>query len=370
MKYIYIFLGTLLISLIVQGSLWRYSPFTDQDIWMQRIAYFAEDSRNNITALDQQRYSEHPGMPAVIIGSLAYNAGFPLAGSLIGSMSLFISLSIAGAAALAKKLYPDNWWWLGSSGLMIFNPLFYRASPTDAVVSPLVVLIMMLVLLHFKKRNVITHSETLLLSLCIGLALATRIHITLLIAIPALGFMAIYLSAKRAIITSLGALLWAYLFIPLIWFKPEIFLRETFIRHLGFFSGSAFQADVLPNVISLRRLALHAPLTIISICFIVLLMLYRQTSTLGGWKFITIMLVSSLIPAGFILLSKLQSYRYFSPLFFLWEAFLPLWLIKFIEIQPDLFKSLSQKYGPKFIQINLIIFLVLGQAFVFMYERF
>jgi hypothetical protein len=368
MKSIHVFLGILLISLIAQSLLWSYSSFTDQDIWMKRITYLTEDSRNFFSTIDQQRYSEHPGMPVVMIGALAYSVGFPLIGSLIGSVSLFISLTIAAIAVLARKLYPDNWWWLGASGLILFNPLFYSASPTDAVVSPLIVLTIMLVLLLFKERTKISIRKILLVSLCIGLALATRIHITLLIVIPTLGLMIFFLNAKRTIAISLSALLWAYIFIPLIWFRPGIFLRETFLRQISFFSGSAFPADVMPPAISLSRLSLLAPLSIISVCFLVLLILYKQASSLGGWKFITIMFVSSAVPIGAMFVSQLQSYRYFFPLFFLWEAFLPLWLIKFTQIRPSLFQSLSQKYGPKFIQMSIVIFLILGQAFVLLCE--
>lgn len=361
------FLLVLLLALLVQGTLWRVTTFTDESLWAKRVVRLSQDLRSGTRDFDQEKYSEHPGMPVLLLAVGADRIGVNEAGALKGAVALINSCIIAGLVTLAKTLRPKSIWWLGAGGLILFHPLYYQASPTDAVMAPLAVIIMFLILWFFERQSQITAQMLLVFSLCIGAALATRLHFTALLIIPLLFFLVMFAGIKKSLLVLVGTAAIAWLLNPLMWFTPAKFLKAALFDQIGFYTGSALEASIA-TAVTLEEFVLFAPLAIISLLLSVLFLFTPNFKPAVSNSFVIVMLISTAVPALIIFESSLQSLRYFFPLIFIWEAFLPLWLLQGVKQIKLSFVGLhEQRRWQKTARVGVVSMLALGQIFLLLY---
>ncbi len=345
---------------------------TDEELWTKRVEQMFNDLKGGNRNLDQNKYSEHPGMPVVLAACFGKATGMSAKEGLKLSVAIINALVITGAAWWAKKIIPDSFWWVGVWGMVLFNPLYYHASPTDAVAAPLTVIIFLMAWRHLKKRKKVSLASSLVLGLLMGVGLATRLHFFILFLAPLFVFLIMANGLRRVLIIGLSGLVWMQALNVLAWYSPINFFRAALFGQLGFYTGSSLN-DMGRVSVQFVDFLLFGPLALWSIFLAVFIMLIPEFKRIVERGCLLVLFISTLISVSFLLGSSLQSLRYFYPLFFLWEAFLPLWLL----LLASKIKLSSASYGlqkitrkRKIIGPVLVGGLIISQAFMMIYTYY
>lgn len=351
-----LFLLIFLIGLLAQSIVWRSTRFTDEEQWIMRVAQLHDDLAVG-KYFNQEHYSEHPGMPVLLIAAAAHGLTFSTPTSLRIGVILLNAFSVAGIASYARLLRPTIPWWLAAAGLMLLHPLYYQASPADAVVAPLFVLIFLSILWHWEQRSSTAVSVSLLLGFSIGLALATRLHVIALSLLPWFLSLLLAVGLKRVSLILASTLTGTFVFNPLLWYTPEQFLSAATIGQIGFFSGTALQVTYQ---ITVYDLLLFAPLALVSLMLALASLFKIPALSAVCRQFILTMLICTIVVFSALAYSALTSLRYVFPLIFLWETFLPLWLLQALAIFSDSYRKNMLKPFAYFAAQYSIVFLLIG----------
>lgn len=311
---------------VLQWNIWQAMQLADQDKWYARTATLASDLRAG-DRLDQANYTGHPAMavllPAAVINNLA---SYPIPYALRLSITLLNTASIAGLILLCYLLMPKTVWWLAAGGLLTFHPLYVQTAPTTAVIAPLTAFIYLLGLyIHERGQH---HSRSLLFvfAVAIGAALATRWFISFAMFTPLILFLYSRKDSLRNLLATIGIAAAVAIFLnPLMWYAPLAHLQHAFQR-------AALHASVLSvDEVSHIDFALFAPVGIISFLLAIYYLFFRSRH---GYRFPTTYLRFSwyvtAATAGALFLAQSKSLRYFFPLAFLWDAYLPLMLADWV----------------------------------------
>lgn len=363
----YIFLLVFLVSLLIQGTLWRHIVFTDEAVWLQRIAQLQYDLSHQHYDAANPVYSGHPGMSFTTIGALAHEAGVPLRTSLQGSVSLLVAFSAATVALLCWMLKPQNLWWLPASAIVAANPLYLHASPTNAVVAPLSVIIVLLGLwLYEHARHSQMTSAVVGWGATIGLAATTRLDTTILIAGPLLLFLFPYLGWRRTmLIGGTGAAI-AVGSNPLLWYTPWQHIRYIFFR-----SGLNYTDAVIAAPLTFEEFVLFAPFALLSLMIALLFVTSRLRTFLPfSRSFVLLILTITVVFTAILLNVRYQSVRHFHPIIFVWEIFLPLFLLTLItHVQLSFTTSTYiQLFFQRTVRIGIIVLLTIIPIFLLIYS--
>lgn len=347
---------------ITQISIWQVDTFTDNNLWTQRVVSLGTDLSHPRLHLDLKPYSEHPGLPTLLlaVGITKLNVSANL--SLILSVALINAVTIGAIALAAYHLSPKTLAWLAIAGLVAFQPLFQHASPVDAVFGPLLVLIVLLIIKYGQAGQNISKSHDVWLSLTIGLALATRLHLAVLILPLPIFFLAKNIGWKRLVRIAGLSLIFGWLFITPLWLAPITFIKSL-LNQGGFFTGSALTATVNHHVS--WAIILYMPLAILSFFIAAIIYLKKIQLTIIKRSLLGILIVDTIFISILLLSAQLQSLRYFIPLIFLWEALLPLWLLPLWQQRQN--SSLSPLIS-RLIPTSLIALLIAGQLFLLIYS--
>lgn len=359
------FLLVFLLGSLAQNMVWRSTRFTDEEQWIMRVTQLHDDLAAG-KHFDQEHYSEHPGMPVLLIAAAAQGLTFSTPASLRVGVILLNAFSVAGIASYARLLRPTIPWWLAAAGLLLLHPLYYQASPTDAVIAPLFVLIFLLILWHWEQRSSTAVSVSLLLGFSIGLALAIRLHVTTLSLLPWFLSLLLAVGLKRVSIILVSTLTGTFALNPLLWYTPAQFLFAATIGQVGFFSGTAL---AVTYQITVYDFLLFAPLALVSFMLALASLFQLPAHSAVCRQFILTMLICTVVICFALMYSALTSLRYLFPLIFLWEAFLPLWLLQALAIFSDSYRKNMLKPFAYFAAQHSIVLLLIGiNLFLFLYD--
>jgi hypothetical protein len=317
------------IALFTQGALWWQVRFIDEPLWLNRVAQLSFELEHNELNPTNSVYSGHPGMAAVMIGSLAHQKGVTLKGGLAIGVVLLNALSIATAISLSKLLRPKSMWWMVLAATLLFNTVYLRSSPTNAVMAPLSVLLVLIALwLYENYTHKQTQQMTVLLGAWAGVGLATRWPTTIIVFVPLLALLFQRLGVKKILLASASSLVVMIGIDPLMWYEPGDRLRYM----IGHLFNSAFLAN--KATVGLMDFVFLAPLSIMGLLMALLLVvLGNRLRSPVSFYFLFILLVIT----GFFFLVFLnldyQSVRYFHPMILLWEGLLSLFLLCFFQKQ-------------------------------------
>ncbi len=347
------FLSLLLVALIAHGTLWQHLTFTDEELWTARITQLHHDLTYRHHDGANPVYSGHPGMTVVTLGALAHAAGSSLPASLRGSVTVFVALSVATAALLCRWLRPQTLWWLPVSAFLLFHPLYVQASPVNAVIAPLAVVMVLLGLWLFEHP---LHQRVVPFCIAfgasIGLAASTRLVTAVLIAIPLLVVLLPRLGSRLLVLIGGTSVAMAIASDPLMWFTPV-----EHVRFILFRSSINYTGALVSHSLTLSEFLLFAPLGLLSIVFAVLSLGSSRRSTLVPpvpWLLMLFALTG--VFSGAFLSVRFQSLRHFLPLIFVWEAFLPLFLLHFTYGVRQAWRSV--------LGISIVAVLIAGQFFL------
>jgi hypothetical protein len=321
-----LFVGALCVACLGQGFVFFSVGILDEAIWSDQ-ARFVEAGRPE--QYNAAHAYGHPGGP-VILGTIAVHhlAGISYEMALPVFLTLFNSVVIAAIATLCCTLRPDSLWWLAVLGTLSVDKLYPVSTPTSAVVGPLLVLLS-LITLRIVDQKLVSWRWLAGWSLVAGLAVATRFDIgsittaclfAVLVSVmrPTLGWrlLAGMVAAACAVFVACD---------PYMWHMP--------VQHVGDLFGKAalHHQTFTRNRLDLGEVASLSSLAFLGLAFTLL----GQTvpglarKTLPA-VFVWALLSLTVLLYGIFLSASYQAVRYFIPIVFIWQAFLPLQLFDLI----------------------------------------
>lgn len=343
------FLGALLVAGLVQGTLMSHIALIDEEVWLKRVTLFAADIWQQPASFEQRYYGGQPGMSFVTWAGLLHTGGLSAKQSLVIVLVVFNAVVLAAIYTLLYQLRPTMYWWL-ANGSLLLHPYYLKSTPTNILMAPLAVLLFLLALKIYESRP--QHWwPYLALGASIGFGLANRFTDTLLFA-AGIAVCLFPLKKKHAGLVMGSALVSACIFDPL-------FLTEP-IAHTVFIMGrvAVHYNAVLPGIpLHWSHISLLSPFLLVAV-FFGLLFLFSPPAVPSpvSKKLLTIMLLISGIMVASIMVAKAASARYLYPVVFLWEVFLPLFLLQ-VSLQSQFLKNVPQR---QLKMMLLITFLVVG----------
>ena len=361
-KLFTIFLVAFLVSFFLQGIQWREFGLADSSSWGHEAEYVLQGDPREFNFL--AAYG-HPGGP-IIEGTIILHKLFNLPyddQALLVFLTLINSFSIAGVCVLCYVLRKNNFWWIAVLGILSFNRLYEYATPPTVISAVLVVFLCLLTLYLYEKKE---QSRTLALALfgfIAGLSIATRADIGVFSFLVFLALIWHIFPWRKIGLLVGGTFLSFVAFDPFMWFMPVQHIKDLIFKIVYHYAEFAQNHMTFVSVLGISFLAF------ISIFLSIQFLLFRKklASPLppmfvcGLWMMTVALYI-------IFLTSRIQTPRYFLPIIFIWETFLPLFIFTLIEkIQLTFLKTLSsQEKGRTILKIFIVALLYLYHLSFFM----
>lgn len=309
-----------LVALLAQSVLWWSVDFVDESFWLEKIEYLGEDIADGLLVFGAGRHAAHPGTPVLLPAAVVSKIGMSAADGLRITVTLINAVVIAAIVTMIRQLRPENPWWLGAAGVMLFNPVYQNVNPLDVIVSSLTVLVFLTLWWCLEK-----HRAAFLLAILLGIMIATRLHVALLLAVPVLGALVYKGSFRRATLVGLGALVTTLVLVPFMWLSPVVFMQAAVVSQFAYFTDqTVYLAET--SELSSWKFMTSSPLAVFSLLLAMIGLAWEKCSPLPRFFAITL-LVGTIVVLGVFGLSNLQSYRYVFPVIMVWEVLLPLFIL-------------------------------------------
>ena len=351
-----LFVGAFLVACLGQGFVFFNIGILDEAFWADQARYV---EAGNPEQYDPTRAYGHPGGP-VILGTIAFHhlAGISYETALPVFLTLFNSIVIAAIATLCCRLRPDSLWWLPVLGTLSIDKLYAVSTPTSAVAGPLLVLLTLVTL------RIVEQGEGVVAvagwSIVAGLTVATRFDIGSITTAFLFGVLATNLRWRQ--LAGLVAAVFA------VFVVCDPYMCSMPIRHIGDLLGKAalhhqtFSRNRLDpgEVVSLSSLAFLG-LTFTLIVQAVPGVTRKKLPVVFVWSLIAL----TVVLYGIFLSASYQAARYFIPIVFTWQVFLPLQLFELIAaIQfPSLRTEATRARARQVCNAVMVILLVGGQVY-------
>jgi len=230
-RVVQIFIFAFIFAFIFQGLKWKNSNIIDGSMWINQARYVQDgDGRQ----FDFKNAYGHPGgtiiEPEIIFNKFFDGAHKHSEGFLIFLLTFLNSLFIAGICALCYLLRKNNFWWFIVLIFLSFDTLYDYATPTTAVVVPLVVFLSLLTLYFVENKEKIKTKHLLFWSLIAGLSVATRFDIGGFCVFSFLVLLSVMkiINWKKILIITSGAVASFILFDPFMWYMPIQHIKDLF----------------------------------------------------------------------------------------------------------------------------------------------
>ena len=357
-----LFVGAFCMACLGQGFVFFNIGILDEAFWSDQARYVETGSPEQYNAA--HAYG-HPGGP-VILGTIAVHhlAGISYETALPVFLMLFNSIVIATIATLCYRLRPDSLWWLPVLGTLSVDKLYAVSTPTSAVVGPLLVLLS-LVTLRIVEQEKVSWRWLAGWSVVAGLAVATRFDIGSITTAFLCGVLATNLRWRQ--LAGLVAAACAVFVVcdPYMWCMP--------IRHVGDLLG---KAALHHQTFSRNRLDPGEVVSLSSLAFLGLAFTLLTQAVPGGARrklpavLVWMLIALTVTLYGVFLSASYQAVRYFIPIVFIWQAFLPLQLFDLIAGLPfPLLRTDSSRVHAKRICTAVMVLLLVGSQFSFLLDH-
>ena len=369
----HLFLAVFFVSFLIHSSYFRLITFADYDKWVARTINLSEDILTpspQIRFFDvnhEYRYGSHPGTTFLLPAASLYKLGLPGPTSLFLSITFISSFLTASIAAACHHLRPRSPWWLISSIILFIHPLYFYSTPTNAIIGPITALLFLLALVVYEQRKQsLSVGLILFISFIFGLGLSTRLHDTVFIGAPLITFIGAYVRKKHLILMILAAALFAFVLNPFLWFIPLEYLKTAILRtssHLAYTGMPGFNLTLLWALY-------YTPLTIISIALAVVSFIFARKKLPVSSPFLLTLFLITAITIGLFRSANFKTLRYFYPLIFTWDIFLPLFLLCLSDniYFPFISSVRSALYARHLTRLVLMVIVVFGFAFLTAYN--
>ncbi|MEX0650360.1 MAG: hypothetical protein WD200_05150 [Candidatus Andersenbacteria bacterium] len=341
----------------IQYATWQRWPLADGNVWENRITHFQGEVANKHFNAQNPTYSGHPGMSVIVIGSVIHWLfSLEVGTALQVTVSLFTAIVMTAIGALAYKLRPNLIWWPAAVLVLAAHPLLMGITPTNAFIAPLITLFVLCVLWIYEHPDTKKSWVPYVAGAVLGAAAVTRLPTTVLLTLPFLVLLANRRYIHPLFVALVTALVVSFVLDPLL-----LFDFSGHIRHVLFRTGLNYTDYVASSPLTFTALATHIPLSLLSIVLGIALTLKKvRTTQAPPIQFIYTMLISTALLLAGIFSVRSQSARYLVPIAFMWEAFLPLFLINLTT--RTTIRILHHRY--------LLALLVIAQITMFTYSFF
>lgn len=358
MKISHVFVISLVLACSVQLiSLFEIGP-VDAVFWTKQASDVATgnpDQYNPTFAYG------HPGGP-VIEGTIATYiiTGLPYNKSLLTFLGLFYGLLIALIASLCFALKKHALWWIPVLGVLSFDRLYLDATPPSALVSLILLLLFLLTLWIYEKKQIGWKSLTVW-SLLAGMAVATRADIGSLTTVFLSTLLLSKIPWKLWLKVMVGTFASFIIFDPYMWYMPIQHMSDLMSKmlfHYDEFVPMPLRFGVIANISSLSFMS-------IVFAFIFIWNKKKWNVELLPNRFVYTMLAETVLLYTIFLTSRYQAVRYYMPILFIWQALLPMYILSIIpKLRFSFLKTeKAQKRGALIFSIFIIAILVASQAY-------
>ena len=349
-----------------QGFVFFNVGILDEAFWADQARYVEAGSPEQYNAA--HAYG-HPGGP-VILGTIAVHhlAGISYETALPVFLTLFNSIVIATIATLCCRLRPDSLWWLPVVGTLSVDKLYTVSTPTSAVVGPLLVLLT-LVTLCIVEQEKVSWRWLAGWSLVAGLAVATRFDIG---SITTLCLFAVLVSGLGTTLRwrqfagmAMAAFAAFVICDPYMWSMP--------LQHVGDLLGKAalHHQTFARNKLDPGEVASLSSLAFLGLAFT---LLAQAVPGVARKKlpavFVWALLALTVALYGIFLSASYQAARYFIPIVFIWQAFLPLQLfdlvagLRFQSLRTEVARGRARQ-----LCAALVVLLLVGSQIYFLLDH-
>ena len=354
----YIFLGIFLAAFFNHHFNLNTFGFVDRKVWANEAKYV---QTNDPQEFDMLGAYGHPGAPIIDLTITLHSIfKIPYDKSVILGLSFIDAFIIAAVVMLCYILRPKNLWWLAVAAILMFNWLFWNSTPPTVLASLLAVLIFLFSLKLYEQKRKIIPREIVLWGLIAGLLVATRTDIGSIIIMT----MAIFLWKKidlRSLLFMGGALILVFVVVnPFMWFMPLQHIHDLVskvVYHYG---------EYKVVHLSFFQILLISPFAFISMLLSVIFLAFRKKMPFAlPAKFILATFLMTGILSAILLTANFQTQRYFYPIAFIWETFLPLYI--FVLLPKARFSFIKSEQGQvkaQYIIQGLTIFVFIGYMFL------
>lgn len=366
MRKIILFLATFLIALVIQSVIWQNFDYLDEKIWADEARYIYTGDKEAFNPL--VGYG-HPGGPPLIITIFANVAfGVSYEDGMAGSVALLNALMIAGCTLVAYMLRPNSIWWIITAGTLMLNRLYPGATPPSGIIAPLIALLFLLGLWLYEQASRVTWPAIIMFGGLIGLGVATRSDITPAMAAPLMLLLLPRIGWKRTAVAAGTAAIVFTATNPFMWImSPWQHLYDLFYEiHYHY-------ANYKETHLPLLSVFLISPLSLISIGLaMAAIMMRRKMRPAVATPYLILMLVLTVALTIILMTARSQAQRYYFPLAFLWETFLPLFILHLLPRVKFSFLVTSAEHARarRLIAVALAAFLIVSQAVLIIHLYF
>ncbi|MDO8512712.1 MAG: hypothetical protein Q7S57_05540 [bacterium] len=316
-----IFLAIFLISLF----LWNTAGIADGGYWVGKKIQLVNDLRTHSFDFNPSIHSTHPGTFPLLVSNLFPSNLFSPLRSIRLACVIIDSFATFFILFYVFKIYRNNLWWLVWIAILLGSDYALFTNPSDIITAKLLGLAWIITLYHVKERKTLP-LDTLFIGVCIGLALASRIHMTLMLAVFIPVLIWYYHSFKNMIILAIIAIAVFFLTDPYLWHSPFSFLSSSLLG-----TTSLIDTDIATNIIpayyfrevTFSSFILDAPLTFIAFISLSFLITLKHKLTIPRLFLMALFLTIS-VTTVLLLKSSMNNLRFFYQIIFILHIFLSL----------------------------------------------
>lgn len=318
--------ASLCLSTVAQFTIWDNFDVSDVVMWStQAEAMYEGDS----IQYDIRAAYAHPGTP-ILLGTiaLAEGVGLPYRTALILWMSVCGAIALTASAWLAYALRKNVVWSVALVGVLTLHRIFFWTTPPSHLASILCVLLFMYSWYVYEKSSVSWRAFALW-GILSGILVATRFDIGVAVSVLCAALLIPKYTLKRAILGGGVALATFWIINPYMWYMPLSHIRSLFGKIFWHYT------DFEPSHLPLKTILLSLYGVACTWFVLLFISLVRRRNlavmppipvyVLGVLGVGTVVLLTIYVSADY------QAIRYFQPLVYMWEAFLPLCLFALIS---------------------------------------
>ena len=354
----WILVGSFLFAAFFQGARWSHFGSQDDLNWSNEARFVQEDDPRQFEDLNMYGYPGRPVIDGTRLVHTVLGVSYPTA--LVVFMTLGNAFLIAGIAGFVYWLRGEPLWSISVAGTLSLNLLYVHASPPSAVTAPLIVLLCLLTLAIDERQG----EPRLLLYGTWALVLGVTVAIRADIGVFSGAFFGLVVSAASNWKTTLAVT--AAAFAAFVAFDPYMFTMPG--RHVGDLLGKIrfHYAQITPSALTWTQLwSVSWPLLLSLGLGMTLLVKHRGRRLPIPARFLLLLTVFTVCNYAVFLSARYQTERYYLPIVFIWQAFLPLFLL---ALAPEISFSFlrtrdSQERARSLYRLSVPIMLV-GYEFV------
>jgi hypothetical protein len=351
-----IFFTVLFSGFVIQMALRAVVDYSDRIIFANQIQYFLTHDPREFDLLGAYG---HPGTTVVELGSLLH---IFFGVSYVNAVTLSISILIAGATAacsvLCFLLYRRSLWWLAAAFILLLNRMYIIAAPPTAVVMPFIVLIVLATWWLWEQPAFRSRWVYILMGAVMGLAIATRLDISLLVSTP-MFFIIWYRHRYRVILPLLaGAGISFFIADPFLWFMPLQHISDLihkFTLHYTHYLRLKIDPFFLLDA---------GWLSAVSFIWSIVLFYHRRLARIIPVPIMIVVTSTTILGIIVVFSSKFQAVRYLFPLFTIWEIILPLFAFETLATYKSMDSTLTT-HQETIISSSIIVLVVLTQLLAY-----